>query len=179
LALFLAIKPPNEIRKQLSQLCFGIPNIRWINEENLHITLRFFGNVDNNTLLDIKETLFNINTSSFQLKLSSPNHFSSRKQIVLWLTPSPSQPLLELRKQIDRSLIELNVQANKTHFIPHLTLGYITTANFHPDKTPKFLNSISHFASSPFEVNKFHLLSSKLTEKRAIYTIESEYPLSK
>ena len=55
--LFVAIDLPDEVAAQVERLCIGLPAIRWVEPEQLHLTLRFIGEVEAPTFYDLGEAL--------------------------------------------------------------------------------------------------------------------------
>ena len=71
--LFLGIEIPSPIKKELDQLFFGLPGANWVNKEQLHITLRFIGEIDRHQMKDIDDSLKLINFPTFPIKLKRPS----------------------------------------------------------------------------------------------------------
>src|SRR6185295_8058803 len=67
--LFTAIEIPETIRVRLSLLQGGVPGARWTPIENLHLTLRFIGEVDERTATDIDDVLNDLRAPAFELAL--------------------------------------------------------------------------------------------------------------
>lgn len=175
--LFVAIDLPPETRHSLAGLCFGIPGARWVDPEQIHLTLRFIGDVDGAVFHDIRDGLAGIQAHHFQLRLRGVGHFPPRKEPrVLWAGIEPSDPLILLRKKIESTLTGLGLPAEARKFSPHITLARLNRSPVH--KVGQFLAGNNLFSTEPFTVQEFFLYSSFLRANGAIHTIEADYPLT-
>ena len=155
---------------------FGIPGARWIALDQLHLTVRFIGDVDGALFLDIKTALAETNISPFNIQMKGVGHFPPRgAPRVIWAGLDKSEPLLLLRKKIDAALLKIGVTPEKRKFSPHITLARLK--NTPPQKVANFLSGNSLFSQEPFQVDDFKLYSSTLTPKGAIHKVERIYSL--
>ena len=155
---------------------FGIPGARWIALDQLHLTVRFIGDVDGALFLDIKTALAETNISPFNIQMKGVGHFPPRgAPRVIWAGLEKSEPLLLLRKKIDAALLKIGVTPEKRKFSPHITLARLK--NTPPQKVANFLSGNSLFSQKPFQVDDFKLYSSTLTPKGAIHKVERIYSL--
>ena len=175
--LFLAVDFPETIKKNLKSMFFGIPGARWIALDQLHLTVRFIGDVDGALFLDIKTALAETNISPFNIQMKGVGHFPPRgAPRVIWAGLEKSEPLLLLRKKIDAALLKIGVTPEKRKFSPHITLARLK--NTPPQKVANFLSGNGLFSQEPFHVDDFKLYSSTLTPKGAIHKVERVYSLT-
>ena len=175
--LFIAVDLPEEIRNNLGKISFGIPGARWVDPLQIHLTVRFVGEVDGTTFLDIKAALEQVRLSPFLLALKGVGHFPPRgKPRVLWVGIEQSQPLQTLKNRIDKILAGVGLQPEGRKFSPHITLARLRNSPIH--KVANFLAGNGLFSQEPFEVMDFKLYSSSLTPKGAIHKVEKVYPLT-
>jgi RNA 2',3'-cyclic 3'-phosphodiesterase len=178
LRLFVAIDPPEEIRAQLSAMCFGIPGAKWLEKEQIHLTLRFIGEVDGGRFEDIREALTAIRAEPFSMRLKGVGYFPPRKQPrVLWVGVESNSSLLQLRNRVEKALVRTGVEPEHRKFAPHLTLARLKDTP--PTKLANFLAGNALYASTPFEVTEFQLYSSKLTREGAAHVKEVSYLLER
>lgn len=78
--LFIAVDMPETIKNNLSLMAFGIPGAKWVAPEQLHLTVRFIGEVDGGLFRDIKEILGEIHFASFSLQLKGVGYFPPRER---------------------------------------------------------------------------------------------------
>ena len=84
--LFIAIDLPDTIKKNLETMFFGIPGARWVAPDQIHLTVRFIGDVDGALYLDIKNELEEVSISPFDIRLKGVGHFPPRGMPrVLWV----------------------------------------------------------------------------------------------
>jgi len=174
--LFVAIDLPENIKGNLESMSFGIPGAKWVNPEQIHLTVRFIGEVDGALFHDIKNSLEEINISAFELQLKGVGHFPPRgAPRVIWVGLEKSSSLKRLRKKIDSAMQKAGVKPEGRKFSPHITLARLK--NSPVQKIAKFLAGNSLFSQDRFEVHEFKLYSSTLTQKGAFHTVERIYPL--
>ncbi len=172
--LFVAIDLPDSVKERLALLCCGLPGARWVAPEQIHLTLRFIGEVDGGLFLDIRDALTEIAGKSFSLGLSGVGFFPPRgKPRVVWVGLQKNESLLKLRNRMESRLVDVGLEPEGRKFSPHITLARLK-------KTPtikivRFLESHSHFCTSSFSVENFHLYSSVLGRKGAVHRIEASY----
>lgn len=175
--LFIAIDFPDETREALANLCFGVPAAKWVSKDQLHLTLRFVGDADDDLFSQIQEALYDVNASQFSLTLKGVGYFPPhRKPNVLWVGIEPSEELARLRDSIEALLEELGLQPEERKYHPHLTL-----ARLRPEaplaKITGFLSANNLFKAENVPVTEFHLYSSVLMPAGPVHTIEASYQL--
>jgi 2'-5' RNA ligase len=175
--LFIAVDLPAEIKNNLGSMSYGIPGAKWIDPQQIHLTVRFIGEVDGTTFLDIKTALEQVSLKPFSLALKGVGHFPPRgKPRVLWVGIEQSQPLQSLKGRIDKILATVGLQPEGRKFSPHITLARLKNSPIH--KVADFLAGNGLFSQEPFEIKDFKLYSSTLTPKGAIHKVEKVYPLT-
>lgn len=173
--LFIAVDLPESIRDNLSAMAFGIPGAKWVTPEQLHLTVRFIGEVDGAVFRDIKSILSEVSMASFSLRLKGVGFFPPRgAPRVLWVGLEKSDPLLLLRKKIDVALMRVRLEPEGRKFAPHITLARLK--NSPVQKIANFLAGNGLFSQEPFQVEDFKLYSSILTPKGAYHKVERIYP---
>lgn len=175
--LFIAVDLPETIRKNLVAMSFGIPGAKWVSPEQLHLTVRFIGDVDGALFRDIKNILDEVNFTLFSLQLRGVGYFPPRgAPRVLWIGLEKSEPLQLLRKKIDSRLLQVRVEPEGRKFSPHITLARLK--NSPVQKIANFLSGNGLFSQEPFMVEDFKLYSSILSSKGAYHRVERIYPLA-
>lgn len=174
--LFVAIDLPENIRAYLAQMSFGLPGARWVEDEQIHLTLSFIGEVDKLLYQDIKKALFEVQIDPFDLALKGVGHFPPKGQpTVLWVGVEKSEPLLSLYHKVESILRQLGVETDRRKYSPHITLARLKDTPI--NRLGEFLTQHALFETEPFDVTEFHLYSSTLTQRGSIYAIEETYPL--
>jgi 2'-5' RNA ligase len=174
--LFVAIDLPPEVVAQLQGLCRGVPGARWVQPEQMHLTLRFIGEVDGGIFQDIKEGLAGITAPVFSLQVKGLGFFPPRKNPrVLWAGIAPVEEVSGLRNRIENLLVGMGLEPEGRKYSPHITLARLHDTPL--ARLDRFLADNNLFATEPFPVSGFHLYSSELTSKGAFHAIEASYAL--
>lgn len=174
--LFIAVDLPETIKENLVSMAFGIPGAKWVTPEQLHLTVRFIGEVDGALFREIKNILDEVSMASFRLQLQGVGYFPPRgTPRVLWVGMEKSEQLQLLRKKIDSALLRVRVEPEGRKFSPHITLARLK--NSPVQKIANFLSGNGLFSQKPFQVEDFKLYSSVLSPKGAYHKVERIYPL--
>jgi 2'-5' RNA ligase len=173
--LFAAIEIPENVRLQLSLLQGGIPGARWSPLENMHLTLRFIGEVDQTVARDIDDVLVDIRARSFTLALKGVGEFGRKEGRALWAGISNGEALQHLAAKIESALQRMGLPAETRKYSPHVTLARLKDVPI--SEIQAFLTTHAMFKSPSFEVGQFALFSSQQTTKGSRYRTESVYPL--
>ena len=175
--LFIAVDLPGTMKKNLETMFLGIPGARWVALDQLHLTVRFIGEVDGALFLDIKNTLEEVSISPFGIQLKGVGHFPPRgAPRVIWVGLEKSEPVQLLRKKIDGALLQIGLEPEGRKFSPHITLARLKNTPL--QKVADFLSANGLFSQEPFQIDDFKLYSSTLTPKGAIHKVERVYYLN-
>ena len=171
--LFIAIDLPEEIKDQLEGICRGIPQARWVQREQLHLTLQFVGETDFQ-LQDIKDALQGVVQEAFPLRIAGVGQFLKRSvPNILWVGVAKQEALQKLHRQVVRSLDAIGLLTERRKFKAHITIARMKAAN--PKHLQDYLNEYANFQTRPFTVS--HLYSSKLRPQGSLHRIEETYDL--
>ena len=175
--LFIAVDLPGTMKKNLERMFFGIPGARWVALDQLHLTVRFIGEVDGALFLDIRNTLEEVSISPFDIQLKGVGHFPPRgAPRVIWVGLEKSEPMQLLRKKIDGALLKIGLEPEGRKFSPHITLARLKNTPL--QKVADFLSGNGLFSQEPFQIDDFKLYSSTLNPKGAIHKVERMYSLT-
>lgn len=173
--LFVALRPPPEIRSLLLAIMGGVAGARWQDDAQLHLTLRFIGGVDGPTAEDIATTLLSIRHPPIETALGGVGVFD-RKGVIdtLWAGVSPTDELAQLHRKIDNALVRLGLEPESRAYKPHITLARF---NRKPAHISNFAALHGGLSSAPFTLDAFTLFESRLGGERAVYEPVARYPL--
>lgn len=175
--LFVAIDLPLEIRDQLVGLCCGLPDARWTDPEQLHLTLCFIGEVSGTAFLDIKEALAEIKAAPLLLRLQGVGFFPPRQMPrVVWAGIEKNEQLAVLQRKITTRLFVLGFEPENRKFAPHITLARLHQTP--PSRVGKYLEEYGLFTTAEFGVDSFRLYSSVVGRKGARHIVEQVYSLN-
>lgn len=173
--LFAAVRPPRQIRERLLDLMGGVPGARWQTDDQLHLTLRFIGEVDRNLAEDIAASLLSVSCPPFDIALQGAGHFGEGTRAgALWIGVTPYDTLAALHKKIDHACRRAGLPPEGRAYLPHITVARLgRTAG----PVAGFLAAASAATSAPFTVDSFGLFESELGTGGATYTIAERYRL--
>jgi 2'-5' RNA ligase len=122
--LFVAIPLPEPVKTQLALLQSGLQGARWIAPGNIHLTLRFIGEVSNDIAADIDLALADVSAPGFALQLDGIGNFGRGKRPhALWVGVAPSTPLTHLQAKVESALVRAGLDAETRKFSPHITIA--------------------------------------------------------
>ena len=172
--LFVAIDPPDDIKRSLMDICFGVPGARWTDETRMHVTLRFIGEVDGGVFEDAREALATVQFEPFEMTVKGLGFFPPRKAPeTLWAGVEGNDKLVQLRNRVESALGRAGLARESRKFAPHIVLAKIKETP--PGRLAGFLGQHALLKFPPFTVEEFHLYSSHLSSERALHTIEESY----
>ena len=165
--LFVAIQPPPDVRDRLLAAMGGIAGARWQRDDQLHLTLRFIGEVDRHQGQDIAAALAGVRHAPFELALAQPGIFDRRGRIdSLWIGVTPHDQVRELHVRVDQALRRVGVAPDGRSFLPHITIARFSRGN--GVGAAGFVPSIP-LSSIGFRVEGFTLFESSLGSDGADY----------
>jgi 2'-5' RNA ligase len=174
--LFVAIEIPDELRSRIASICRGVERARWVPEENIHLTLRFIGEVPGNVMEDVVAELSAAGGDPFEVALAGAGHFESGRRVrELWLGVERNPPLVALRDRVDAAVVRAGLPPEGRKFKPHVTVARLNDGA--PEEVRGWLQANTLFRSAPFAINQFVLFSSFLGRNGPIYRAEAEFPL--
>ncbi|MEN8222488.1 MAG: RNA 2',3'-cyclic phosphodiesterase [Acidobacteriota bacterium] len=178
--LFIGIKLSEQVKEKLCEICRDLkdiaPKVKWVKEDNIHITLKFLGETEKkDQIIDILTK--NISVPPFKLKYSGIGKFGIGDELrILWAGIHPSDELSELFSQMEKGMEQLDFPGEKRKFSPHITLG----RNKYGKMLPEFRQKIEDLSEYDFgeqEITSFQLIKSKLVLSGPIYSTLSDFPL--
>src|SRR5436305_2505785 len=167
LRLFVGIEFPPELKLDLSLLCSGVPGARWVDPGNLHLTLRFIGEVPEDIAADVDEALAGLKARRFTLQLAGTGVFGGNRPHALWVGAERDPELVRLRDKIEHALIQAGLEPESRKFAPHVTLARLRNPEF--DNLGHFLAAHAQFRADPLPVEQFSLIASFPTKAGSIY----------
>jgi 2'-5' RNA ligase len=174
--LFVAIRPPASIRQLLLAATGGISGARWQTDEQLHLTLRFIGEVDRHRAGDIHAALGGVHHPPFALALNGIGCFDRRGfPDAVWAGVTPLDEVKSLHKKLDAGLRRVGVEPDERAFLPHITIARL---NRSAGPIGNLLEEAGGLSSPPFIVDHFALFESDLTHEAAVYSLIERYPLA-
>jgi len=182
--LFIAINFPQELKekigKTIEKIVSDFPQVSWTKKENTHLTLKFFGYVNENQLEKIKEGISKSIEGVKPFSLTFTNlGFFDREQLIIWVGLSDCPELMKMVNNLEKEMKKLGFAKEKRIYSPHVTLG--RGKKLSRETSQKIRNIISQETkniSLQFKVSEITLMESKLTSSGPKYFSLSQFALS-
>lgn len=176
--LFVALRPPPVIRDRLMDVMHGIPDARWQDDEQLHLTLRFIGEVDGGKADDIVLALTGMRAKPVTAALAGVGSFGpGDAATTLWAGVSPRLPLTALHAKIDRALTTTGLAPDRRAYRPHVTLARLSRSAGRSSLVRRWLAEHAALTSAPFVLDRIVLYESTLGRDGARYDAVADWPL--
>lgn len=173
--LFVGIRPPAVVRDALIDLMEGVDNARWQDEDQLHLTLRYIGEVDTHDADELAERLRPGDTEPFPLTVAGTGTFERKGQAhTLWAGIEPSGALLHLHKRIERACTAFGIEPEHRKYHPHITLARLNRST---GPIEGFLARTASLRLGPFPVDAYLLYESTLRPEGSLYEPVVRYAL--
>ena len=174
--LFAAIAVPDDIGEPLLRRRHGLSGARWRPLEALHITLRFFGDMQETLAEDLDLELSRITSAPFGLTLEGVGAFGEGPDIhAVWAGVAESEPLRVLAGRCESAARRARLAADARAYRPHLTMAYLRRPD--PVDVASWIQANSLLRSPPFAVDRFGLYSTHQTGEGSRYVLERDYRL--
>ena len=174
---FVAVFPPPEVRREALAWAKRLPSedqVRWTRPENVHLTLKFLGDIRIEDLDGIRAALGEVGVehAPFDAVLAELGAFpSTRRAKILWIgVGAGSDWLRSLATDVDDTLASLGFEREKRPYVPHLTLGRVRGR-------PLNLDLPSGVERTGFRVRQVELTESTLAPEGATYRIVGDFAL--
>jgi RNA 2',3'-cyclic 3'-phosphodiesterase len=174
--LFTGIEIPDEQREELRRLRQPLPgNSKWLEPENLHLTLRFAGDISNEQAAELADRLAAISVDAFEVRLAGLGVFGGNEPRSLWAGIEAGPELETLARANERAARAAGLAPEPRAFKPHVTVARLKHAG--PGEVARVLGRIGAFRSRPFLVGRFVLFSSRPKIGGGPYVVEAAFPL--
>ena len=174
--LFVAIDLPEEIKAALCALRCPISGAKWVSEAQLHLTLRFIGDADDDLLHRITTGLSDIMAAPFSLAMMGVGCFPPKRDPkVLWVGIDKNEALFNLQNAVAKALLQSGLEPEIRPFSPHITIARLKETS--AALLAPFLQQNNRFVTPFFPVTEFILYSSTLAPQGAIHRQEALFPL--
>lgn len=174
--LFIALPIPKSVKKQLAELQQSIKGVRWQQQGQIHLTLKFLGNTGQERARELQKSLDKIKYQAFHIDLEGFGYFPSGKQPkVLWAGIGAGESLFELQNTIEDTCTSVGFDAETRPFKPHITLARVKGGS--KGDIISFINKHKQFYIPDIPINEFVLYESKLYPDGVVHNRLSTFPL--
>jgi RNA 2',3'-cyclic 3'-phosphodiesterase len=174
--LFIALELPEACREILAGLGTPIRGVRWLRADQLHLTLAFLGDVEEEVEMRLLEKLDRVRVAPFVLKAKDMGTFGKPRPTVIWAGVGTGHPhLFALHKHVHDALLAAHFDPALRSFHPHITLARLKDVSV--STVRPFLKKFEEQEICVMEITAFGLFSSKLSPEGSSYTMEDRYEL--
>jgi len=176
--LFVALRPPAAVRDALLDLMDGVPGARWQDDEQLHVTLRFVGEVDERQAQDLAAALGGVAAPAPTVSLAGVGSFGDRgRPHTLWAGLAPRDPLAALHRKVNHACARAGLPPERRAFLPHLTVARLSRGLGAGAAVAAWTARHAALASAPFPLTHLVLYRSDLGRAGASYRALLRWPL--
>lgn len=173
--LFVAIRPPEVVMDALVDTTDGIDGARWQSEDQLHLTLRFVGEVERPQANDLAEALGEVQAERFTLQVAGTGHFERKgRPHSVWARVLPSPGLNLLHGRVERACQLTGLPRETRKFVPHVTLARLSGG---AGPIAPWLAETGTLQVPEWRVDAFTLYESHLGKAGALYQPVANYGL--
>ena len=154
-------------------------NVKLVEPENIHITLKFLGETDEKHTDRIEEIIKDAvkDSDSFEIKLKGAGVFPNQNYIkVMWIGMENGEQIGEIANKIDEKISELGFEREKRRFSAHLTIARVKSAKY-KEKLLELIEKYRDIEFGSLKIDIIKLKKSELTPKGPIYTTLKEVKL--
>lgn len=180
--VFLAVEIDEKLLDEISKVQREFMKceapVKYVETENLHCTLKFFGEIDDNKLNDIIEVIEKKikNHEPFKVNIKKTGVFPNERYVrVLWLGMDDVEPFSNLQKDLDEDFIKMGFKKERS-YTPHLTIGRVKGSRNKEELLSK-LKDMGEVEIGEMDISKITLKKSELTPAGPIYTTIKEFNL--
>jgi 2'-5' RNA ligase len=174
--LFAALPVPDEVIAALARRQTGLEGARWRTAAQLHLTLRFFGEVREDVARDLDLELAALGGGPFEIVLEGAGAFGEGFDVTaVWAGVAESPDLRRLARGCETAARRVGLKPDRTHYRPHVTLAYLRRVA--PQAVAAWVQANNLLKSPPIRVDRFGLYSSFLGGEGAMYRLEAAYRL--
>lgn len=182
---FLAVEIPREIHAHLallqSQLAQTRADVKWTEEANLHVTMRFLGEITDQQRQDLEETLHGVASHhhATTVQLAGVGAFPSiASPRVLWVGVGAGKDVLTtIAGEVEQGVVSLGLPREEHPFSAHVTLGRVRSSK-HRAALVAAMRALTWTPPPPFTATHLTLFQSILTSSGPVYTSRSRFTFS-
>jgi 2'-5' RNA ligase len=165
--LFVAIRPPEPVRDALLDAMGGIDRARWQDDDQLHLTLAFIGDVGGSQTEDLIEALAEVESTPFEAEVSGIGHFERKgAPTAVWAGVPLTEALARLQRRVERACRRAGLATDRRAYRPHVTLARLPRS---AGAIGGWLAEHGTLRAGPWEVTGFTLYESHLRSGGSLY----------
>lgn len=176
--LFVALRPPPAIRAHLATTQGGVPSARWQDDDQLHLTVRYIGEVERPVAEDVALALSQVLSPAPLIALAGVGAFDKQGRVdALWAGVAPRDALTTLHRKVDQALVRIGLEPERRAYLPHITLARLPRTAGADPAIEQWRARHAALSSDPFAPDALILYESRLGRDGASYKPVARYPL--
>ena len=172
--LFVALRPPAMVRQQLLATMQGVPGARWQDDDQLHLTIRFVGEIDRHQAEDVAAALGRVRGQLVTARINGVGRFDN----AIWAGLSSRARLTALHAQVDGALRLAGIAPDNRAYLPHITLARMPQSRSGDPAVARWLADHAGLTSEIFPLDRLVLYESTLGREGARYEAVAVWPLA-
>lgn len=176
--LFIALRPPPAIRTTLSATMSDVPTARWQDDAQLHLTLRYIGEIERPVAEDVATALASVHAPAPQVALAGVGRFATRGRTnTLWAGVIPHDALRHLHRKVDQACRRAGIAPDPRAFLPHITLARLARGAGVEAEIDRWIGTHAALSSPTFALPHLMLYESRMGSDGAVYDAIARWPL--
>ena len=182
---FVAIEISRQFRREIAGIITSMKNgmhlrkhdIKWVSPDNIHLTLKFLGEVKDREITDVCKAVADaaVQSEPFELQPDEIGTFG-RPARVLWIGIMDNPLLMQLQETIEQNLANLGFKPENRKYCPHLTVARMKN-NHAGHEIQNYVSGMEKAEFSIFDVNSVSVFKSDLTSDGPVYTLMNKVEL--
>jgi 2'-5' RNA ligase len=173
--LFVGLAVPELHRQRLALVRGPLPGAKWVEASDLHITLRYAGDIDNAMVREFDGFLAEIDAAPIEIRIGEIAAFGGSAPRTIHASVEATPELIALQRATEMAARSAGLAPEPQTFRPHVTLARLNGTR--PDVAARFLGQRAGFRLDPFLVEEMNLYSSRPRVGGGPYVVETSYPL--
>ena len=172
---FIAIDLPADLKEKLAEVQNLLKktgaNVKWVNSENIHLTIKFLGEIPGAKVREVRESLKELTFDKISVSVKNLGVFPNMRRLrVIWAGVDEGvEELKEFSSLVENQLHKIGFEREKRGFKPHLTIDRVRRPE-NLGKLKEALESVKEFEAGSFVADKFIFMQSELKPSGAVYT---------
>jgi 2'-5' RNA ligase len=176
--LFVALRPRAAIRALLAATQGGVPHARWQDDDQLHLTVRYIGEVERPVAEEVALALGYIHARAHAVALAGVGAFDKQGRAdTLWAGVAPHDALAGLHKKVDQALVRIGLEPEHRAYLPHITLARLPRSAGSDPAIDRWRADHAGLTSDPFGLDALILYESRLGRDGAHYQEIARFPM--
>lgn len=177
--LFVALRPPLAVRTLVADTQSGVPHARWLDDDQLHLTVRYIGEVERPVAEDVALALGQIRVKAPVVAVAGVGAFDKQGRVdALWAGVTPHDALAALHKKVDQALVRVGLEPERRAYLPHITLARLPRSAGSDPAIEQWRARHATLSSGPFPLDALILYESRLGRDGATYDAVARFALA-